>query len=110
MKRRPAQPGLSYYDANVGRLVTEGPDVCDFKTRIRERWPELSCYYDVIQKEWIVVGKDIHGVEYFVLADEDLANAWGRLERADNNAPGSLTAQQLNECLEKEQEKLQEQD
>ena len=45
--------GLTYYDANMGRLVTEGPDVCDYKSRLREIDPTLNAYYDVEQEEWI---------------------------------------------------------
>jgi hypothetical protein len=97
-------------DANLGRLVTEGPDVCDYKSRIRQRWPECSTYYDTWDKEWVVTATDKRGTEYFVLADKDLANAWHRLEKADNAAPGSLDAFQLNEFLEKEQERLQDED
>lgn len=105
-----ARPGLTYFDANMGRLVTEGPDVCDYKSRIRADWPELDCYYDVVQEEWIVTQKDQKGQETFILADQDLARAYKRLQRARNDAPGAMTATQLNEWLEREQDKLREKD
>jgi hypothetical protein len=42
-------------DANLGRLVEEGPDVTDAKVSLRELDPDLSCYYDTVQEEWVVV-------------------------------------------------------
>ena len=53
--RAAARPGLTYMDANLGRLVEEGPDVTDAKAKLRELDSDLSCYYDTHQKEWIVV-------------------------------------------------------
>ena len=75
-RRNIARPGLSYFDANQGRLITEHPEVLEMKARIRERWPSLNVYFDHVQEEFVVT--QIHeGVEKFVLArpycDERLA-------------------------------------
>jgi hypothetical protein len=104
--RNPARGGLSYVDANLGRLITEGPDVCDFKTRLRELAPgELDCYYDTIQEEWIVTQKNhVTQEETFLLADSDLGRAYERTQRARNDAPGAETGEQMSNRLEKEQD------
>src|SRR3954454_10277414 len=48
MKTRVAAPpkGLSYADANAGRVVTIEDDVLGIKREIEERWPELHVYID----------------------------------------------------------------
>lgn len=63
MRRRLARPGLSYFDANLGRLVTEGPDVVDIKSRIRERWPNLNTYYDTVDRVWCITQTCEDGTE-----------------------------------------------
>jgi hypothetical protein len=108
--RNPARGGLSYVDANLGQVITEGPDVYEFKTRIRELAPgELECYYDTIQEEWIVTQKNhVTEEETFLLADEDLGRAYERVQRARNDAPHAETADQMSDRLEKEQEQAKD--
>lgn len=109
--RNPARAGLSYFDANLGRLVTEGPDVCDFKSRLRELGSpgELDAYYDVVEKRWIVTAKHVlTGTEYFVLADADLGKAYERVQKARNDAPGAETADQFSARLEREQDEAKD--
>lgn len=55
MKRRPAGRGLSYYDANKNRLVTEGPDVLAIKAEIESRWSDISTFFDLDEDEWVIV-------------------------------------------------------
>jgi hypothetical protein len=93
-------------DANVG-LIEEGPDVSDYKSRLRELDSDLSCYYDTIQNEWIVVWHNAkRNREEFVLADEDLARAYHRVEKGRNDAPGAETGDEMSTRLEKEQDAL----
>lgn len=108
--RVPARPGLSYLDSNAGCLVTEGPDVGRFKARIRELDPGvLDCYYDFVQKEWVVTQKVKDGtVEEFLLADRDLSRAFERVQRSRNDRPGALTGDQMDDKLLKEQTQEQE--
>lgn len=67
MKRQLARPGLSYFDANSGRLITETAEVLDMKARIKTRWPELSIAYDSVDKVYVVVQKCEDGVERLAL-------------------------------------------
>lgn len=111
MLRKPAPAGVSYFDHNLGTLVTEGPDVCDFKSRIRELAPGiLDCYYDTVQKEWIVTQKTEKNQEQFLLADEDLGRAYERIQKARNDAPGAETATQMSDRLEREQAALRDEE
>jgi hypothetical protein len=109
-KRESGLNGLSYADANPGRLIKEGPDVQHFLGRIEETWPELEVYYDCWDLEWVVTQHDRKGNETLVLTDKDLARAYERLQRADNAAPGSPDAYNLNELLEREQAEAKEKD
>lgn len=66
-RRKIARPGLSYVDANQGRLITEHPDLLAMKGRIRERWPSLDIYFDHQEKVFVVT--QFHdGVEKFVMS------------------------------------------
>jgi hypothetical protein len=109
-KRKVARPGLSVVEANPQVLVKEGPDVAFYREIILAEWPELEVLYDTQQKEWIIYQPDRRGVETFVLADEDLARAYKRLQKARNDAPGTPDATQLNDLLEKEQADARERD
>jgi hypothetical protein len=103
---RPA-PGLTYMDANLGRLVEEAPDVCDFKARIRELAPGvLDVYFDSYDEDWIVTQREGEQ-ESFLLRDKDLGRAYQRVQRARNDRPGAETAEQLLRRLDREQEQLQ---
>lgn len=102
--------GLTYLDAN-GRLTTEGPDVCDIKSRLRELDPNLSAYYDEVQEEWIITWFDSkRNRDTLVLTCGDLAQGWDAIQRARNDRPGALTGDQMATKLEKEQEADQEKD
>lgn len=97
--------GLTYPDANTGRLITEGPDVCDYKSRLREIDPALSAYYDTVQEEWIVTcWNDKKNQDELVLTHTDLAVAYEMTLRARNDRPGALTGDELATKLEREQE------
>lgn len=100
--------GLTYYDANMGRLVTEGPDVCDYKSRLREIDPTLNAYYDTVQEEWIVTfWDDKKNQETFLLSHPDLALAYEMTLKARNDRPGALTGDQLSDKLEREQDDVE---
>lgn len=101
--------GLTYFDANMGRIVTEGPDVCDYKARLRELDPTLSAYYDQMQEEWIVTFWDEKmSQDTFVLSDPDLGIAYERTCRAKNDRPGAMTGDELATKFEKEQEAVED--
>ena len=101
--------GLTYYDANMGRMVTEGPDVCDYKSRLRELDSSLSAYYDQEQKEWIVTcWNEKLSQDEFILSDPDLAVAYERTCRARNDRPDALTGDELATKFEKEQKAVEE--
>lgn len=68
MNRQPSRPGLTYLDANAGRLVTEGPDVLGIKREIAARWPDvIEVYFDLIEEKWVIVEKCADGVERLVM-------------------------------------------
>lgn len=109
MKRSPARPGLSYFDANTGVLTTEGPDVCDYKTRLRELDSDLQCYYDQVQEEWVITWFNAaKNQEEYVLARPDLIEAYNAVVAGRNDAPGAETAEQMNNRLIVEQEELRD--
>ncbi len=92
----PQRPGLSYVDANSGRITTEGPDVLDIKSRIRDLWGgTLEAYFDWHQMEWIVVENCLDGQQRFVLAckpREFTERLVDRLRAAGN----TTTVEQMN--------------
>jgi hypothetical protein len=103
--------GLSYFDANLGRLVEEGPDVTDAKSRLREVDPDLDAYFDTVQGEWIVTWFDRKkNKDNFILSDKSLEVAYNKILKARNDAPGAETGDQLSDRLEREQEQLREKD
>lgn len=67
MRRRLAQAGLSYYDANAGRLIRETPQLLDMKARIRERWPTLDIFFDTHDNVFIVTQHCEDGVDRLAL-------------------------------------------
>jgi len=96
--------GLTYYDVNMGRLVTEGPDVCNYKSRLRELDPTITAYYDEQQEEWIITYWDEQkNQDTFLLSSPDLALAYDVVCRARNDRPGALTGDELATKFEKEQ-------
>jgi hypothetical protein len=107
--RAAARPGMTYMDANLGRLVEEGPDVTDAKSRLRELDPDLSCYYDTFQEEWVVVWFNRKkNRDEFVLSDRHLERAYSRVEKGRNDAPGAETGDQMAARLEREQEQAKD--
>jgi hypothetical protein len=107
--RAVARPGLTYMDANLGRLVEEGPDVTDAKAKLRELDPDLSCYYDTVQFEWVVVWwDDRKKQDTFILSDENLERAYQRVLKGRNDAPGAETGDQMAARLEREQDQAKD--
>lgn len=107
--RTPA-PGLSFVDANLG-LVTEGPDVTDAKSKLRELDPDLSAWYDTVQNEWHVVwfNRKLNKDEW-ILSDEDLERAYLRTMKARNDRPGAETGDQMDDRLVREQKQAEKED
>lgn len=66
-RRRLARPGLSYIDANSGRLVTESAELLDMKQRIRERWPNLYVTFDHVDRKYLVIQECEDGIERLAL-------------------------------------------
>lgn len=100
--------GLTYLDAN-GHLTTEGPDVCDYKSRLRDIDPDLSAYYDEFQEEWIVTWFDHRkNQDTLILTCGDLAQGYESILRARNDRPGAETGNHMATRLEKEQEAEEE--
>lgn len=110
MRRQQAQVGLSYVDANAGRIVSIEKDVLDIGRRIEERWPELEVYHDKDQCEFIIVEHCGDGVDRFVLArpylDERLIHA---LEAADTHMKGQedpvAWVDAVNDALERDNQR-----
>lgn len=54
--RSPSRPGLSYLDANRGRLITEGPDVLEIKAEIASRWAGvIEAVFDTEDEVWLII-------------------------------------------------------
>lgn len=102
-KRQPSRPGLSYLDANAGRLVTHGPDVLDIKTEIEARWPGvIECYFDVEQEEWVIIEHCKDRVDRHVLSTQRLdRRVVDKLQKIDQMAH---VQPDLNRKLELEDE------
>lgn len=104
-----ARPGLTYMDTNLGRLVEEGPDVTDAKAKLRELDPDLSCYYDTVQNEWIIVWWNAKlNRQQFILSDRHLERAYLRTKKGKNDAPGAETGDQMAARLEREQDRAKD--
>lgn len=102
--------GLTYLDAN-GHLTTEGPDVCDIKSRLRELDPDLSAAYDTVQKEWVISWFDRkRNQDTLILTCGDLSEGWDAIQRSRNDRPDALTGDEMATKLEKEQEADEEND
>lgn len=67
-KRRLARPGLSYIEANSGRLVTESAQLLEMKAQIRERWPSLDVVFDHVDQKFLVIQKMEDGSEHMFMA------------------------------------------
>lgn len=101
--RQPSRQGLSYLDANSGRLVTEGPDVLKIKAEIESRWPGvLSAYFDVQTLEWVIVEKCADGVERLAMKTRKLdMRVVEKLNRIDQ-AKHAQSTEALHRKLEAE--------
>lgn len=106
MKRTVPSPGLSYVDANRGRLCTFTQDVLGYKDMIPAMWPDLQCVWDKDNEEWVIIEKDKHGTESLVFATKTLGQSTiDRLERAQNcNSDALKEIDSWNEKVEKEAE------
>lgn len=84
-RRAPARAGLSYFDANRNRLITEGPDVLEVKQMIHARWPGvLECLFDTYDEEWVIIEHCGDGVDRHVLSTKMLTPAiYDKLLRLD---------------------------
>ena len=85
MRRNPSRPGLSYFDANSHRLVTEGPDVLEVKREIESRWPGvIEAYFDTFEERWVLVEKCKDGIDRFIMATKALdQSVVQKLQRID---------------------------
>ena len=80
--RKPAQQGLSYFDANQHRLVTIESDVLGIKQKIMDTWPGwFDVYFDDWGERWVIVQHCKDGVD---VADGDvlghMGGDWGVVE------------------------------
>ena len=113
--RKAPRKGMTYVDANPGRLVTIEDDVLDIKRRIEERWPEIEVYFDkenfsAGKPAFLITEKCRDGVERLVCAlathNEDVLRT---LEKADTYVAGQEDFNAINEAyntaVEKENER-----
>lgn len=109
MRRRLARPGLSYYDANAGRLITETSDLLDMKARIRARWPNLDIFFDREDRVFVVIQHCEDGVDRLALqrpyCDDRLMED---LVKADPTSPHFVdpikAVDDHNDAIERQQE------
>lgn len=108
-KRQLARPGLSYVQANNGRLVTYSEDVLGIKRRIEDRWPdELSVVFDDVDEVWCVIEHCRDGVDRLVFDTPCLnESAYQRLERAFERTPDQMLAEidRHNKAVEQEMDR-----
>lgn len=111
-QRQPARKGLTYLDANRGRLITEGPDVLRIKDEIHARWPGvLECYFDTDTLKWVIVEKCADGVERMVMQTARLdRRVIEKLERIDQaaHAQGDVNKKLEAEDVQAERDKEHE--
>lgn len=108
MKRSVPLPGLSYVDANRGRLCTFTEDVLGYKEAIQARWPELQVVWDKENEEWVIIETDREGTQSMVFATASLGqHTIDRLNRAQNcNSDALQEIESWNTRMEKEEERL----
>lgn len=107
MRRRVPTPGLSYVDANGGRLTSFQDDVLGYKTVIESRWPELKVLWDHENLEWVITQVDTEGSECLVFATKTLGEpTLERLGRADNCRSDPFSdIEDWNDAMDRAQEK-----
>jgi predicted nuclease with TOPRIM domain len=110
-KRRlthPTKSGLSFVDANRGRLITMESDVLDIRNQIEERWPELRVFFDEWEETWVVVEHCGDGVQRLATKTKVLDQRFIRLlEEIDGHQPGHDPERRVdswNEAIEREQD------
>lgn len=112
--RRAPRAGMSYVDANLGRVVEVEDDVLGIKAQIQERWPSLRVYLDkdnfsAGHPPWIVTEVCLDGVERLIGEYEALdGRLIRRLELADQYARDSVDPCDLIDKLNDEVEKKME--
>lgn len=106
MKRSVPSPGLSYVDANRGRLCTFTSDVLGYKETIQAMWPELQVVWDHENEEWAIIETDKLGAQSLVFATKSLGqHTVERLQRAQNcNSDALEEIESWNARLERERE------
>lgn len=110
MRRRLARPGLSYVDANSGRLITESAEVLDMKAQIRARWPDLDISFDTYDRLYCVTQRCEDHVERLVMTrpycDARLIADIAKCDPTNPNYVDPLEAvDKHNESIEREQER-----
>lgn len=105
-RRQQARIGLSYVDANRGRVVSIESDVLEIGRRIHERWPELEAFWDKDNMEYVVVEHCKDGVDRMACARPYLDERLIRdLEAADTSRRGQedpvAMVDALNEVVQK---------
>lgn len=106
-KRVTPAPGLSYVDANRGRLIDFQDDVLGYKAVIESRWPCLKVIWDTEEMVWCIVETDKNGTDSLVFTTEALGeHTMERLGRADNTRSDALEdVEAWNAKMELEQER-----
>lgn len=106
MKRSVPSPGLSYVDANRGRLCTFTDDVLGYKEQIQAMWPELQVVWDMENEEWVIIETDKLGAQSMVFTTTVLGqHTIERLQRAQNaNSDPLEEIESWNARVEKELE------
>lgn len=106
MKRSIPSAGLSYVDANRGRLCTFTDDVLGYKDLIQSTWSELQCVWDMENEEWVIIETDKQGTQSLVFATKTLGqHTIERLQRAQNcNSDALEEIESWNARVEKERE------
>lgn len=105
MKRNPSRPGLSYLDANKGRLITEGPDVLEIKHEIASRWPGvIEAIFDVEDEVWLIIEHCTDGTDRLAMPprkrlDMSVIRKLQRIDQASHPQ-----GEEINRQLEREDE------
>jgi len=87
-----ARNGLSYVDANQGRLVTFEDDVLGVKKEILDRWSHvLDCVWDEVDMQFVIYEKCPDGDERLLFATDTLdRRVIERIHRAYESDPEDL--------------------
>lgn len=104
--RNLAAPGLSYVDANAGRVgvYTFSAEVLAIKRQVEETWPELQVLWDHETREHLIIEHCRDGTDRLVLTTRNLTGIMDRLMKADCARQGQEDPFVM---LEKEEKELQ---